>query len=126
CVQQQVQSLVRIERAEEGEDGFSQQTEPRGKSAVRDAWAIEGVAIDRIGNDGDLLRRDAAGDDIAAQAFADRRHRIGTMESVGLEKLRCSITQPGSAMNTVVAGRIFPEGAHFVDDWHPVPATGTD
>jgi hypothetical protein len=48
------------------------------------------------------------------------------MESIGLEELRCSIAQPGSAVDALVPGRIFPEAAHFVDDRHPVSATGTD
>src|SRR6266404_2395648 len=48
------------------------QTEPRLQSAVWDTRSSEGLAIDRIGDDGDLVAGNTAADHISPQALADR------------------------------------------------------
>ena len=60
-LQQQVQTFVEVERAEEGENNLSGKTQSFSERAVRSAGPGEGRAVDRVGDDGDLFSRDAAG-----------------------------------------------------------------
>ena len=76
----------------------------------------ERLRVDRIGNHRDLRRRDAARDDVVAQAFADRRHVIGASQRVGLEAPCQPIPQTVLARSAVIDGCVFPERAHLVHD----------
>src|SRR3546814_1621292 len=51
-------------------------------------------SLDRVGNDGDLVRRDAARDHVAAQPLADRGHRIGAAQRVALDRPRHAVSEP--------------------------------
>ena len=89
-----------------------------GLAAEREPLDVHGV-----GNDRYLLRIDAARDDIRAQAFADRRHGIGTLQCVGFERARQSIARRPLARAAVIDRGVFPECANFVEDRHAEPAS---
>src|SRR6266446_1239984 len=124
--QQQVQALVEIERAEEGENGLPYKAKPSGESAVGSAGAAKGVAIDRVGDDRDPFTRDAAVGYVLPQPLTDRRHRIGAAPRMSLEQLRRMIPQICGTVGAVVSYRILPQRSHFIHDRQAVPATGAD
>ena len=124
--QQQVQPLIGIERAEEGEDGFPAKPERGCESAVGNPRPAEGLAIDRIGDDRDLVAWDAAGDRFGAQTLADRRHGVGAMQRAGLDEPRRPVTQAGLAVGAMARRRVLPQSAHLVDDRDPVPSAGAE
>src|SRR5262249_29647740 len=99
--QQQVQALVEVERAEEGENDLSRKAKTSGESAVWSAGATKGVAIDRVGDDRDPFPWDAARGYVLPQALTDRRHRIRAAQSIGLEPLRGTVPQIGGTVGTV-------------------------
>ena len=63
--------------------------------------------------------------DFFPEALTNRRDRIGASECVRLKQFRRSIAQTSHANRAATRG-IFPERAHFINDRHPMPATGAD
>ena len=63
-----------------------------------------------------LLGRDAAGDDVGAQAFADGEDMVDLPDGAGFQSAREAVAQAALRGAAVVDGGIFPEGADFVDD----------
>ena len=93
---------------------------------IRLAADGEFVDVDRIGNDRDLAGRNAARDEIAAQAFADDGDGIGLLHRPGFQRTGEPVAQAAFFRAAVVDRRVFPEGANFIDHGDAQLAADTD
>ncbi len=116
CAQQQIQTLIGIERAEEAKNDLPGKPEPTCESGVGNSRSGEFIAVDGIGNDRHLVGGDTAGDRIRPQALADRCHRIRAMERAGLDDPGHQIPQAGLTMSPVTRRRVLPKGAYFINN----------
>jgi hypothetical protein len=91
------------------------QAEAGGQRFVALAVDRKVADVDRVGNHRDLLRRDAAPDDVKAQAFADGGGGVDPLERVRFHRAGDAVAQPPFAGGAVVDRGVFPEGADFVD-----------
>src|SRR5919108_2769780 len=124
--QQQMQSFVGIERTKKGENGFPAKTERGLEGTVRQSRPFEGVAIDCIGDNGDLVVSYTASHDVSPQPLANRCHRVRPMERARFDKPCSLVMETSSPMGAVTRCRILPKGAHFVDDRNCVSPAGAD
>ena len=113
---QQVETLVGIERAGKADHRRTLESELRPQRRVGRATRREREGIDRVGNDGHPARRDAAGDDFGSQSLADRRHVVRAAERKGLEGTRKAIAEAPLAHRAVVDGGVLPRRPQFVHD----------
>ena len=90
----------------------------------REFPAGEFIAVDGVGNNGDLVAGDTAGDRIFPQALADRRHCIRAMKRAGLDGPGHSIPQARLTMGAVTCRRVLPKGAYFINDRNRMPPAG--
>ena len=72
--------------------------------------------IDAVGHHADLGRREAARDEIAAQALADGDDGIRAAHDFILQRASQPVAQRAFAAGAVADRGVFPEGANFVDD----------
>ena len=121
--QQQVQSLIGVERAEKSEHPLAPKAEPGSERGIGGAGPAKGVAVDRVGDDRDLVVGDATGDDLAPQPFADCCHRVGAPQCAGFEEPCRAVAQPAGA---VARGRVLPQAPDLIDDRNALAAAGAD
>ena len=114
--QQDVQALGGVEGTDEADQARALQAELGLEVEVGAAAHRELVDVDRVRNHRDLLGRDAARDDVLAQAFADGGDGVGALERIGLQGARGAVAQAVLGAGAVVDRRVFPEGAHFIHD----------
>jgi len=93
--QQQIQTLIGIERAKKAEDGLPVNPEPGCQSMVWYPWPAEHAAINGVGYDRDLVIGHTAGDNVRSQPLTDRCHCIGAVECASLNDPRRDVAQSG-------------------------------
>ena len=77
----------------------------------------ERLNIDGVGDDSDLVGRNATRHDVAAQPIADGGDVIGSTHRAGLESPGQAVAHATFARRAVIDGRIFPEGANLRRRW---------
>jgi hypothetical protein len=112
--QQHVQAFVGVEGADEADQARCRQAQLVLQRQVGAAAQRELVDVDRVRDHGHLVGRDAARDDVLAQAFADGGDGIGALQRIGFERARELVAQAVLGAGAVVDRGVFPEGAHFV------------
>ena len=110
-----------IEGAGEADHRLAHQTEFFAQCRIRFGAEVEGVGVDRIGNHGDLVGRQAARHDVAAQALADGGDLVRATQRHGFETPGQAVAQAAFGRRTVIDGGILPGGAHLVDHGNPEP-----
>ena len=122
-LEQQVETLVGIERAREADDDLALESQPGTKRGVGRVVDAECKRVDGIGNDGNPMAENAPGNDFLSQAFANGRHVIGPAHRKSLQRTGDAIAEAALARAAVIDSRVFPKGPHFVDHRNAAPAS---
>ena len=118
-IDQQVESLVGVERPGESDHRRVAESELPAQCGVARPAERERREVDGVGDHGDAIRRHAAPDDLAAQALADRGHVVDACQCPAFERPRDAVAGAALARGAVVDRGILPERAQLVDDRQP-------
>jgi len=115
-IDQQVDPLVAVQRADEAHDG-SVAGQARGAPGrgVGRRQRPEARHVDRVRHHVHARRLDAARDDVGAQPLADRADRVHAAEEPCVEGAHDAPARAALGAPALVRGRILPEGTHLVD-----------
>ena len=113
---QQIEAFVGVERADEAEHVAGAQAELHFQCGVGLAAHFELLDVDGVGDDGDLVRRDATRGQVLAQTLADDGDGIGMFHRPGFQRPGELVAQAAFLGTAVVDRGVFPEGADFIDD----------
>jgi hypothetical protein len=112
-IDEDVQALVGVERADEADDLLAVEPEALPKLQVGFDLRGERAGIDGIGNDGDPPGGYAARDDVLSQALADRGDVSDAPQDVGLQRARRAVPDASFSRPVVIDGGILPERANL-------------
>src|SRR5258707_14538552 len=90
---EQIQPFIGVERADEAENLLAGEAELVLQPGIEVPLEWERVGVDGIGNDRDFVGGQAASEQLAAQALADRRDRGAATQDEGFEPAAQTITQ---------------------------------
>jgi hypothetical protein len=80
------------------------------------AGQIEGGDIDGVGNNRNFSGRNATGDDVSSQAFADGEDVVDLLDGPGFKLAGGAVAQAAFVGCAVVDRSIFPKCTDFIDN----------
>ena len=119
---QVVQPFIVVKAADEADHGSIPDAELVCQFLVARGWVAEQRQVHSIWRKGDLFCRVAARDEVAAQAFANREHRVGTPDHAVFQRAGQAVFHRSFAAGAVADRCILPEGADLIDEGNCQPA----